>query len=166
VEGARAAAAADVERLAALVRELADELAPMRGGSIWRARDARTEPLEAAIASLLDRGDALVVAGTIDDAIVGVGAAETETLHDGQLLGRIMELYVEPSARGVGVGEAMTELLVSWCTARGCVGIDAFALPGHRTTKNFFEGSGFTARGLIMHHTLGRADNRADDGAG
>jgi hypothetical protein len=31
------------------------------------------------------------------------------------------------------------------------VGIDAFALPGMRETKNFFEGSGFTARLLVMH---------------
>jgi GNAT superfamily N-acetyltransferase len=154
VEGARAAAPGDVARLAALARELSVELAPLRGGALWRARDARAEPLEDAIAALLARDDAHVVAGTIDAAVVGVGAVETEVLRDGRLLGRVTELYVEPTARGVGVGEAMTDALVAWCTARGCIGLDAFALPGHRATKNFFEGSGFTARGLLMHRPL------------
>ena len=32
--------------------------------------------------------------------------------------------------------------------------VDAFALPGHRATKNFFEEEGFTARALIMHRPL------------
>jgi hypothetical protein len=44
--------------------------------------------------------------------------------------------------------------LIAWCRARGCTGMDAMALPGHRQTKNFFEESGFTARKLVMHHRL------------
>ena len=40
------------------------------------------------------------------------------------------------------------------CRGRGCVGIDAIALPGHRAAKNFFEAHGFTARALAMHHQL------------
>ena len=36
----------------------------------------------------------------------------------------------------------------------GCVGVDSFALPGHRAAKNFFEESGFTARAIVMHHAL------------
>jgi hypothetical protein len=50
----------------------------------------------------------------------------------------------------------MADDLVAFCVARGCAGIDALALPGHRTTKNFFEGSGFTARALVMHRALDR----------
>jgi hypothetical protein len=44
--------------------------------------------------------------------------------------------------------------LVAWCTAEGCIGMDAMALPGDRDTKNFFERSGFTARKLVMYHSL------------
>ena len=33
----------------------------------------------------------------------------------------------------------------------------ALALPGHRATKNFFEGQHFTARALVMHRRLGPA---------
>jgi hypothetical protein len=44
--------------------------------------------------------------------------------------------------------------LVEFFTARGCVGVDAFALPGHRAAKNFFEESGFSARAIVMHHSF------------
>jgi hypothetical protein len=50
----------------------------------------------------------------------------------------------------------MADDLVAFCATRGCTGIDALALPGHRTTKNFFEGFGFTARALVMHRELDR----------
>ena len=64
------------------------------------------------------------------------------------------DIFVEEGARQVGVGEAMMADLVAWCREQGCVGMDAMALPGHRSTKNFFEESGFTARNLVMHHRL------------
>ena len=38
--------------------------------------------------------------------------------------------------------------------------MDAMALPGHRSAKNFFEESGFTARKLVMHHRLGERRSR------
>ncbi len=47
----------------------------------------------------------------------------------------------------MSVGEGLLEQLVAWCREQGCVGIDAFALPGHRAAKNFFETAGFTAPG-------------------
>jgi GNAT superfamily N-acetyltransferase len=66
----------------------------------------------------------------------------------------VSERFVDAEARAVGVGEAMLEALVAYCTREGCVGVDAFALPGHRAAKNFFEESGFTARAIVMHHVL------------
>ncbi len=105
-------------------------------------------------AELLARDDAIVLAGTIDDVVVGYGTLELETLRDGRVLALIGDLYVEPDARAVGVGEAMATELVARATAAGCIGIDVFALPGHRATKNFFERAGFTARALVMHKPL------------
>ncbi|MCA1843232.1 MAG: hypothetical protein LC792_08590, partial [Actinobacteria bacterium] len=61
------------------------------------------------------------------------------------------------------VGEGMLEALVAFCVQEGCVGVDAFALPGHRAAKNFFEESGFTARAIVMHHVL---DRGADESGG
>ena len=92
--------------------------------------------------------------GTIDDVVIGYALARAEVLRDGTQLGVIDDLFVEEGARAVGVGEAMIGALVEWCGERGCRGIDAMALPGHRAAKNFFEESGFTARKLVMHHVL------------
>jgi GNAT superfamily N-acetyltransferase len=153
VEAARAATVADVARVATLCRALADELTPTRGGAAWAAREARREPLEEAFASLVAAPDAHVVVGTIDGVVVGFGTLHVEHLVDGPR-GVLTELYVEPGARGVGVGEAITEQLLRACAEAGCVGIDAWALPGQRAAKNFFEDAGFSARLLVMHRRL------------
>jgi GNAT superfamily N-acetyltransferase len=158
MEAARPATANDLPRLADLCRMARDELAPMRGGQLLLAR-AEREPLEASLVAVLEDPDRGVWAGTIDGTIVGYSIGHVEQLgrlDDGLpgRLGVIDDLFVEPDARSVGVGEAMMETMLGWFTAGGCRGVDALALPGHRSAKNFFEGSGFTARLLIMHRRL------------
>jgi GNAT superfamily N-acetyltransferase len=155
-EACRAATAADVPRLAELARAVIAELAPMRGGQIWRAREARAEPIEDGLAALLDDADARVVVATIDDVVLGYAVVRLEHLGDGSVLGVVDDIFVEEEARQIGLGEMMMDDLVPWCEERKCVGMDAMALPGHRATKNFFEESGFTARQLIMHHRFER----------
>ena len=154
MEAARAATAADIDRLVALALELRGELRVMRGGALWEVRESRVRPVAEMFAELLTRDDTIVLAGTIDDVVVGYGTLELETLRDGHRLAVIGDLYVEPDARAVGVGEAIATELVARATAAGCIGVDAFALPGHRATKNFFERAGFTARALVMHKPL------------
>ena len=100
--------------------------------------------------------DVHVVVGTIHDVIIGFGVVEVEGLADGTTLGVITELYVDPGARAVGVGEAMMSALLTYCVERDCFGVDARVLPGHREAKNFFEESGFTARSITMYHGLDR----------
>jgi ribosomal protein S18 acetylase RimI-like enzyme len=95
-----------------------------------------------------------VLAGTIDDTVVGYAVARTEMLRTGQVLGVIEDLVVEEAARGVAVGERLMGDLLAWFEGRDCFGVDAIALPGDRETKNFFEGSGFSARLLVMHHRM------------
>jgi ribosomal protein S18 acetylase RimI-like enzyme len=114
------------------------------------------EPLDDAFAELSRRDDAQVMVGTTDDALVGYGVARYETLRDASRLGVIDELYVEPDARGVGVGELLIERLFTFCLDAGCIGVDATALPGDRQAKNFFERAGFTARSLVMHRSQER----------
>jgi GNAT superfamily N-acetyltransferase len=155
-EACRAATAADVPRLAELARAVIAELAPMRGGQIWRAREARAEPIEDGLAALLDDADARVVVATIDDVVLGYAVVRLEHLGDGSVLGVVHDIFVEEGARQIGLGEMMMDDLMPWCEERKCVGMDAMALPGHRATKNFFEESGFTARQLIMHHRFER----------
>jgi GNAT superfamily N-acetyltransferase len=99
--------------------------------------------------------DALVLVGTFDGVVVGYGLVQRETLRDGTAIAVIDGLYVEPDARGVGVGEALMEEVLAWSVAAGCRGIDGFALPGDRETKNFFERFGLTARAILVHRSLG-----------
>ncbi len=162
-EAARPAVELDRPVIAALARRAVQELAPTRGGDVWRRREARPEPVEASIdaalaAAALPGASCTVVAGTLDDVVVGYGVASVERLRDGGLLGVVDDLYVEPDARGVGVGEAMMDGLLAWCEQRGCIGVDALALPGNRETKNFFERFGLTARAIVVHRRLGAAE--------
>jgi GNAT superfamily N-acetyltransferase len=152
---ARRATPDDLERIVELAGELRGELEPMRGGRLATGREMRPEPYAPQFAAILERDDACAIVGTIDDYVVGFGVVELETLRDGEILGRVTELFVELPARGVGVGEAIAVELVAYCDAADCMGMDALALPGHRATKNFFEASGFTARALIMHRPRG-----------
>jgi ribosomal protein S18 acetylase RimI-like enzyme len=161
LEAVRAATPEDLAAIAGLVEALRDELTPMRGGRIWAVREARTGRPEDIYGSLLGEAGTCVVVGTLDDVVVGLGVATVEPLADGGRLAVVTDLFVDPEARAVGVGETMLEALVAFATREGCVGIDAFALPGHRAAKNFFEESGFTARAIVMHHAL-ETGERAD----
>lgn len=118
---------------------------------MWEVRESRVAPTADALTAFLERTDARVTVGTIDGVVVGYGTVEIETLADGSMLGVIGDLYVEAGAREVAVGEEIASDLVAFCAERGAAGVDAFALPGHRAAKNFFERAGFTARALVMH---------------
>jgi len=154
VEDARAATADDLARVAELAHALRAELAEERGGALWGTRESQPEPLDALLAARLDRDDAAVLVGTYEGVTVGYGTAWIDQLRDGSRLGVIDEIYVEPGARGVGVGELLVARLVAFCRDAGCSGIDATALPGHREAKNFFERAGFSARLLVMHRSV------------
>lgn len=156
MEAARPAIEADLGRLTELARGAVAELTGHRGGAVWRRREARREPLEASLGASLADPDQLVVAGTIDGVVVGYGVVRREALPDGGSLAVVDDLYVEPGARGVGVGEVVMDALIAWAEARGCIGVDSLALPGDRETKNFFETFGLVARAIVVHRPLGR----------
>ncbi len=156
MEGARAATHADLSALERLIRQATVELRAQRGGMVWSVREAHPEPVRAQIESALGGEDpaARLVVGTVDDTVVGYGWARVEELHDGSRLLVISDLYTEPDARAIGVGEAMMDLLEAEARAAGAIGIDAIALPGDRHTKNFFETFGLTARAIVVHRAL------------
>ena len=81
MEQSRPATPDDLARITELAREMRAELHPMRGGDLWRAREARPEPLDHEYAALLDREDALLVVGTIDGVVLGFGAVVVEDLE-------------------------------------------------------------------------------------
>jgi GNAT superfamily N-acetyltransferase len=151
MEHARPATSDDLAAVVALADVLVAELAPTRGGDLWRRREAPTGDLAAHYATFLDATERALFVGTIDDAIVGFASVRIEVLHDATRLGVIDELFVEPAARAVAVGESLANEAVAWCDEHGCIGVDARALPGNRAAKNFFETHGFVARSIVMH---------------
>jgi GNAT superfamily N-acetyltransferase len=151
---ARAATVDDLGRLVELCHLAREELSPHRGGWVWSRREARPEPVETSLARALVAGDQQVVAGVVGEYVAGYAVVRLEELRDGSRLGVIDDLYTEAAFRGVGVGEAMVTELFDYCRQAGCVGVDSFALPGDRDTKNFFESFGLKARALLVHRSF------------
>ena len=153
-EAARTAVEADIAHVVALVGAATEEKLGQKGGALWARREGRPAPHEAALCSALESPDHEVAVGTIDGVVVGYGVVRVEELLDGGLLGVIDDIYVDPGARAVGVGETVMNHLIDWCRARGCFGVDSLALPGDRETKNFFESFGLVARAIVVHRPL------------
>jgi GNAT superfamily N-acetyltransferase len=131
-----------------------EELRAGKGGEVWARSAARQAPFEPELARQVADPVTCVLVGTVDGVVLGYGVATTETLRDGGRLGVVTDLYTEPGARELGLGEAMMEALVAWCREQGCFGVDSLALPGDRHTKNFFESFGLVARAIVVHRSL------------
>ena len=149
MEGCRVATESDVPRIAELAEQAVAELRQQRGGEVWARRDGRVPPFAPRLQEQVDTPTDRVLVGTIDEVIVGYAVAHAD---DGLCI--VTDLFVDPGARGVGIGEAMMTDLVEWATANGCYGVDSLALPGDRATKNFFESFGLVARAIVVHRSL------------
>jgi GNAT superfamily N-acetyltransferase len=158
VEGARLAVRADADRCAELCQQALAELQQQRGGSLYARREtgvvAKALLRPGGLDGLLASSRRRVLVGTIDDMVVGMAVGHLDDVGEA-LLGVVDGCYVEQEGRGVGVGRALLDGLVSWFSSSSCRGVDAAALPGDRRTKNFFEAAGFKARLLTLHHPLG-----------
>jgi GNAT superfamily N-acetyltransferase len=149
-EVARPAAADDRDGCLRLAAEALEAVGALRGGAALRG-DGSAE-------SLLTRwtaegGGVQLFVGEYEDALVGLAAVSTVTAGE-RRSGLIECCYVEPEARGVGVGTALMDAAVAWCGAQGCNEVDALALPGDRATKQRLEAAGFTARLLTLNRRL------------
>ena len=99
-----------------------------------------------------DRHDLIV--GLFEEAIVGYGKLEYSTTNSNKKLASVKEVFVMKEARSVGVGESMMNFMIQRSKSLGCTGIDGFALPGDRETKNFFESQGMVARLIKVYSPL------------
>ncbi len=150
MERARPAVAGDLPRLTDLAAQARSELTAERGGPLWALREWHADPA-AEFTAALSAADRVLLAGCFDDAVVGYALARLDPLRDGTVLAVVTDLYVEPEARAVGVGEVLMDEVIAWARAQGCRGVDALALPGMRETKNFFERFGLVARAIVVH---------------
>lgn len=150
----RAAVTDDVDELVRLDRLAREHLRPLRGGEMYLLHTARPEPPDASLRADLADVDRVVLLGCLGEVPVGYAIAAVRPLADGTCAAEVSEVFVEPEARGVGIGGLLMHQVVHWATDRGCIGIDARALPGDRDTKNFFESFGLVARVITVHRDL------------
>lgn len=144
----------DVDELARLDTAAREHLQAHRGGPVYLLRSARpVPPHESLLADLAD-DDTRLALGCIGTVAVGYAVTRLFLLGDGRRVAEVSDIFVEPPARDIGVGNALMTDAVEWARAQGCVGIDAHALPGDRHTKNFFESFGLVARAITVHREL------------
>ena len=153
-EAWRPATADDVPRLAQLAAAAVAGQRAQKGGEVWARTLGRTEPYEPRLESEVADPAVHVLVGTLDGTILGYGVVRIDVLADGGRLGVVTDLYVEPEGREVGIGETLIDALAAWCTEQGCFGLDSLALPGDRSTTNFFETFGLVARAIVVHRPL------------
>jgi len=154
MEAVRLARADDAVACHALLTEALAAVRHQRGGATLAGPVEADDLLSGWLAPSQPETVALWV-GEFGGAVVGLLAVSTFTRpgHDG-LSGRVECVYVEEGARGVGVGSALMDAAVTWCSERACTDMDARALPGDRASKQRLEAAGFTARLLILNRRL------------
>ena len=153
MESARAATADDLDFIAAQWGQAVADLDGQRGGALLAGSLFREDP-KRYLRSAFDDPDRFLVVGLLGDVPVGFAAVVCDRERR-EPVGVVEIIYVEPAARQVGVAESIVTVVMNWSSTRGCVGVDAPALPGSRTAKAFFEDNGFVARLLVMHHPIG-----------
>jgi GNAT superfamily N-acetyltransferase len=114
----------------------------------------RHVPPQQRFVEALASGAQNVFLGLLETHAVGFALVVLDDGMPGGLLARVEELYVEPEARELGIGEALLDSCVQWARQQKCSGIDVEARPGARSAKNLAERSGFTARSLTLHRRL------------
>ncbi|MDG2427810.1 MAG: GNAT family N-acetyltransferase [Acidimicrobiales bacterium] len=153
-ESVRHAVQSDHPVLQMLVEAARSELPDKKGGDVIHRLDKYSvDPVVRALEAIEDPS-ATVLLGAIDGTPVGYGLMTVGKVVDGTLHAVVEELYVDPGARAVGVGEVLIEALMADARSRGAIAIQSLALPGDRATKNFFESQGMVARSIMVHRWL------------
>ena len=124
------------------------ELMEFRGADVLLAE----RPPVADWAVLLTAPDSAVWVATLDDAVVGYLQLAMEGIS--VTVATVRQVYVHPGARELGCGDGLLEAAMAYARMRGCMALEAVALPGDRATKNLYERAGVTARLLVMRRLL------------
>jgi len=142
--------------LLAIRESIANELAEERGGTLFLADRALRTPM-----SFLDSAPDTSLCEVVlaDGALIGWSQTSIRVLSNGSRVATLEEIAVDPAAREIGAGEALLNSAIAWCGEQGCTGVDSYALPGARETKNFFETFGLKARLLTVHLKLDRTES-------
>jgi GNAT superfamily N-acetyltransferase len=154
-EAVRTATGEDARRLCQLAEELGTAVVSQRGGRLLV--DPEQSRRDGGVARgwveerLADQAT-LALVGTLDEVVIGFAVCHLAGVHPYR--GVLDACFVEPGARGVGVGRLLLDTVVAWLEEQGAEGMDGIALPGDRAAKNFYESAGFKARMLTMHREI------------
>lgn len=146
---ARPATRDDLVHLAKLRAEARFTVSDARGGRSLIDKDHPEHAGSSLLGAAMDgASDVLALVGMIDEAVVGFALALHEMTEASDRVATLTEFWVTPEAREMGVGEELIGAVLTWAESVGCRALDADALPGDRSTKNFFERYGLVARGI------------------
>lgn len=148
--GVRRAGPGDITALIELEDEARAAANLLRGGARLLADHP---PISAAWDDWLVDGRRAVWIALIDAVPVGYLALELAAEAGG--VGRIVQVFVTPGGRELGLGEELVEAAIQALVADGASAVDAVALPGDRLTKNLFERAGLVARMIVVSRPLG-----------
>ena len=146
---ARHAAVDELPLLRHLAEQSKADRLTERGGVVLERLDPRPAIDDARLAV----HDVLLAVGLYDDVAFGYAHAAVVDV-DGTRIVRLYDVFVEPEARGVGIGEALLTFVFDWAQAQHAGAIDSVVLPGNREGKNFFERFGLVARAIHGYRVL------------
>ncbi len=153
-ESSRLASIDDLEILIFLRKEAISEVKNKRGGKVMLNLDSFSDESSENFSYWFNSSDHCIFTGLFGAAVVAYGVLEFSTTNDNQIIASIKEIFVLKDARSVGVGESVIESMIKEAIEHDAVGIDSFALPGDRETKNFFETQGMVARLIHVYRPL------------
>ncbi len=130
----------DIPAVQQLEIEARAALQPVRGGAALLAEQPPTQ-WQAAL------GRAWV--GLYDDVVLGYLELEVRGS-----IGAVVQVYVHPEARELGLGDEMLRAATVAARAAGCAVLEGTALPGDRDTKNLYERAGVVARKIVLSKRL------------
>ncbi|AVR94875.1 GNAT family N-acetyltransferase [Pseudoduganella armeniaca] len=143
----RQAAAADAAIVAALVRELTDEIVRTCDAPPFQYDAAATAAL---CAQWMDDGRYTVLLAFVDERPAGVvTVAESHALYAGGKIGIVQECYVAADYRSHGVGSALLEGVQALAPGRGWAALELCTppLPQFERTLAFYQRHGLVPVG-------------------
>lgn len=125
-----------------------------RGAEIDTAFRGRTGDLVESFRADMNAPDTWVLVGSVDDVVLSYAVVTLLRPNGFGPLIEVSDLFVMEPARGVGIGAALMAEVNAIAERLNCVGVTARALPGDRSTKNFFESLGMVARSIEVYRDL------------